>query len=407
MQTRLLPELLATDAGREADSILRACVHCGFCTATCPTYQVEGNELDSPRGRIYLLKNLLEGGDVSAHTRTHLDRCLQCRSCETTCPSGVNYHRLWDIGQQRLDQVLPRSVGERAFRRVLTAVLSRRRLFSLLASVGYSLRSFLPPSLRHHLPMRGEGMPVSSAERAERHVLLVQGCVQPGLTPDTVRGAQKVLHALGVDTRFATDEQCCGALEYHVQQTSGGLARARANIAAWEQALAAGAEAIITTATGCHSFVREYETLLADDPDYGPRAKAVLAKVYDIAEFLADEPLDTLALADPGRTVFHTPCSAQHGQNLQPVLQTVLARLGYQHPPVTDSHLCCGSAGTYSLFQPAMATTLRDRKLKSLQVSQPERILTANIGCQSHLASGSDRPVRHWVEDVARRLVTE
>lgn len=403
MQTALPAELLATDRGARADAILRSCVHCGFCLATCPTYQVLGSELDSPRGRIYLIKEMLEEKAVSAITRRHLDRCLTCRSCETTCPSGVDYHSLLDIGRYEIEQRAPRSLPVRSFRFLLRNILSRRRVFGPLLRLGQLFRPLLPGALKEHVTRRAVPLPEVSS-RHQRSMILVQGCVQPGLSPDTNRAAALLLDRLGISVVSVAAETCCGALGHHLNAQEQALEQARRNIDAWWPLLREGAEAIVMTASGCSVFVRDYPALLAADEVYGQRAREVVEKLRDISEVLLNEDLDALALtAAPGLS-WHCPCSAQHGQDLDKPVRKVLQRLGFELPPIRDAQLCCGSAGTYSLFEPGTATQLRQRKLSALEASGPDYIVTANIGCQTHLSAGAQVPVLHWVELLARHL---
>jgi glycolate oxidase iron-sulfur subunit len=403
MRTAFPLELLATDTGREADAILRACVHCGFCTATCPTYQVDANELDGPRGRIYLIKEMLEGAEVTAVTRTHLDRCLTCRSCETTCPSGVNYHRLLDIGRAEVEKLAPRPVWQRALRWSLVQFLSQRRLLTPAARLGRLSRLLLPPFLKGYFSQR-PALPSVVKPASNRRMILVQGCVQPGLSPDTNAATALVLARLGIETITVDAENCCGALAWHLSYQSQGLQQARNNVDAWWPLLEQGVEAIVMTASGCSSMVRDYASLLAADPDYAKRAAQVVAALRDVAEVLAAENLETLALPAPPRISWHCPCTAQHGQNLDAPVRSILQRLGFDLPVIADGHLCCGSAGTYSLLHPRMAGELRERKLANLEQSQPEFIVTANIGCQTHLGNGTATPVMHWIELLARHL---
>ena len=403
MQTFLPAEFLATDRGKEADSILRACVHCGFCTATCPTYQVLGNELDSPRGRIYLIKAMLEGEAVTALTRTHLDRCLGCQSCETTCPSGVNYHRLLDIGRAEVEQRVPRSPLARGLRWLLRRIMPYRQRFTPLLALGQLFRALLPGFLREHVPSRSRAIPVAVGQH-DRKVILVQGCVQPGLSPSTNAAAALVLDKLGIEAITVAAESCCGALSYHLNAQREGLDFARRNIDAWWPLVENGVEAIVMTASGCSNFVQDYGLLLKNDPEYARRAKKVAALLKDIAEVLNDEDLEVLQLDNSRRISWHCPCTAQHGQKLDGVTRAVLGRMGFDLPVIADAHLCCGSAGTNSLFQPAIAKALRERKLAALEASHPQQIVTANIGCQMHLGAGTDTPVVHWIELVARSI---
>jgi glycolate oxidase iron-sulfur subunit len=400
MQTSLPVDFLATDAGQQADSILRACVHCGFCTATCPTYQVLGNELDSPRGRIYLIKALLEGEAVTEITRTHLDRCLSCQSCETTCPSGVNYHRLLDIGRAEVERQVPRSLPQRGLRWLLRQIMPYRQRFTPLLRIGQLFRSLLPGLLQQHVPKQRARLQVAGGEHA-RKMILVQGCVQPGLSPNTNLATAQVLDALGIEAVNVTAETCCGAVSYHLNAQGEGLDFARRNIDAWWPLIEGGAEAIVMTATGCSNFVQEYDHLLRLDPAYARRAEKVVDLLRDISEVLLAENLESLAVSSKQRISWHCPCTAQHGQQLDQPTRAVLQRLGFELPVVADGHLCCGSAGTNSLLQPAIAETLRDRKLAALLASDPQLVVTANIGCQTHLAAGTQTPVVHWVELVA------
>lgn len=406
MKTEFSASLLATTAGREADEILRACVHCGFCTATCPTYQVLGNELDSPRGRIYLIKSMLEGEEATGITRQHLDRCLSCQACETTCPSDVNYHRLLDIGRQEIERRAPRPLFERLQRWALTQLMPYRRRFTPLLRMGQLFRSFVPAALRSHVPPRGERLKAPRVSHT-RKVILVQGCVQPGLSPNTNAATSRVLNALGIETVSVAAETCCGAMSYHTSAREQGLSFARRNIDAWMPLLDEGVEAIVMTASGCSNFVQDYKGLLKEDPLYAEAAKRVSELLLDVSQLLVNEDLETLQVNASKSISWHCPCTAQHGQKLDDVTRQVLGRLGFELPAVVDSHLCCGSAGTNSLFQPEIAQALRQRKLAALEATNPEQIVTANIGCQLHLGSGTDTPVTHWIELVARSMQRE
>jgi glycolate oxidase iron-sulfur subunit len=403
VKTEFSSEFLATEQGAEANRILRACVHCGFCNATCPTYQVEGNELDGPRGRIYLIKSMLEGDVATDITRTHLDRCLTCRACETTCPSGVDYHQLLDIGRQEIIRRAPRPWWQRLWRRLLVVFMSRRRLFTPALQLGRWFRFLLPASFKHYVPPSRKPIAVMPGA-GERQVILVQGCVQPGLSPDTNRSVASVLGRFGVAVQTVAAEQCCGAMAYHMDEQSRGLAQARANIDAWWPHIEQGAEAIVLSATGCSVFVKDYAHLLRNDPDYAERASRIVGLIRDVSEILAGKDLESLALQNTSSISWHCPCTAQHGQSLDETTQSVLRRLGFTVPAVTDSHLCCGSAGTYSLTQPRLATELRKRKLENLLASNPATVVTANIGCQVHLSGGTTVPVVHWIELLAREL---
>jgi len=403
MQTALPAELLATDRGQRADRILRACVHCGFCLATCPTYRVTGSELDSPRGRIYLIKAMLEGESASAVTRLHLDRCLTCRACETTCPSGVEYHRLLAIGREEIERRAPRPLAERLLRRCLRTVLPHRRRFAPLLRLGQSFRGLLPAALKEHVPPRRAALSVE-AGRHPRRVILVQGCVQPGLSPNTNAAAARVLDALGIEAVTVAAESCCGAMSYHLNAQREGREFARRNIDAWWPLIEEGVEAIVMTASGCGNFVGEYDRLLEREPRYGERARRVVGMLRDIAEVLVDEDLEPLRADAPAAVSWHCPCTARHGQNLDGPTREVLKRLGFSLPETVDAHLCCGSAGANSLLQPEISRALRRRRLAALEASEPDKIVTANVGCQIYLAAGTRTPVIHWIELVARSM---
>ena len=411
MQTRLADFIRDTPAGREADAILRACVHCGFCTATCPTYQLLGDELDGPRGRIYQIKELLEGAPVTAKTQLHLDRCLTCRSCETTCPSGVRYSRLLDIGRSVVADRVDRSVGARLKRSLLQRLLQTTWLFAPAYRFGQWLRPVLPGRLAAMvLPRRAPG--VRPAARGGRRMIALAGCVQPTMAPNINAAAARVLAALGISLIEAPRAGCCGALPFHLDDVEVARDLARRNIDAWCPLLEAGAEAIVITASGCGVQVRDYAHLLADDPDYASRAARVALLARDVSEIIAAEQpaLLTLLAALPPvameeqRIAFHAPCTLQHGQGIRGVVEALLAAAGYHLTMVPDSHLCCGSAGTYSVLQPELALRLRDNKLAALSSGRPELIVTANIGCLAHLQAGTALSVRHWIETLDARL---
>jgi glycolate oxidase iron-sulfur subunit len=401
MQTFIPEDVIATTHGADADHILRTCVHCGLCNATCPTYQLERNELDGPRGRIYLIKQMLEGEAVTAITRQHLDRCLVCQACETTCPSGVSYHQLLEIGRREIETRAPRPWRQRISRLLLRQLMSRRQLTLPLFALARLLRPLLPGALR--APPRRPALAVPAVQHTRR-VILVQGCVQPAMSPTTNQAAALVLDRLGISTLSLGGETCCGALAWHGGGEAQGAAQARRNIDAWWPQLEAGAEAILMTASGCSNFVQDYPRVLAHDPEYAERAVRVAGALVDIGQFLDGEDLSPLAPDTGTRISWHCPCTAQHGQSLDGPTRRVLERLGFDVPAVRDAHLCCGSAGSYSLFQPGWAAALRARKLENLEACNPEQIVTANIGCQAHLAAGTATPVVHWIELVARAL---
>ena len=404
MQTNLSEVAKRLPRAEEAERILRTCVHCGFCNATCPTYQLLGNELDGPRGRIYLMKQMLEGQPVTEATRLHLDRCLSCRNCETTCPSGVEYHSLLDIGRVVAAELAPRSLADRLQREALRAVLPRPTLFKALGSVGQAVRPLLPAKLADKLPRKVAAAGRRPAARHARRMLMLEGCVQPTLSPNTNAAAARVLDRLGISVAAAAEAGCCGAVDYHLDAHQAGLARARRNIDAWWPAIEAGAAAIVQTASGCGAFVKEYGKLLAQDPAYAAKAARVSELARDLVEVLRDEPLETLGRVDGKRLAFHCPCTLQHAQKLGGAVEAVLHRLGFELTAVPDAHLCCGSAGTYSITQPELSLKLRDNKLDALESGRPELIATANIGCQTHLDGAGRTPVRHWIELVDQAL---
>lgn len=404
MQTNLSEQAKTLPRAEEAESILRSCVHCGFCNATCPTYQLLGNELDGPRGRIYLIKQLLEGQDVTEKTQLHLDRCLTCRNCESTCPSGVTYHALLDIGRAEIERRVPRPAGERMLREGLRQVIPRPAVFDALLKTGRLARPFLPKALREKIPAQAVPAKPRPPARHARRMLMLEGCVQPSLSPNTNAAAARVLDRLGISIVNAPQAGCCGATDYHLNAQDAGLMRARRNIDAWWPAIEAGAQAIVQTASGCGAFVKEYGHLLSQDPNYALKAARVSELALDLVEVLGKESLEKLNLADRKRIAFHCPCTLQHAQKLGGAVESILTRLGYDLTNVPDAHLCCGSAGTYSITQPELSIRLRDRKLDALESGNPEMIVTANIGCQTHLAGANRTAVRHWIELVEDAL---
>ncbi|MDZ4190405.1 glycolate oxidase subunit GlcF [Ectopseudomonas chengduensis] len=404
MQTNLSEQAKRLPRAEEAERILRSCVHCGFCNATCPTYQLLGDELDGPRGRIYLIKQMLEGNEVTAKTQQHLDRCLTCRNCETTCPSGVQYHNLLDIGREVVEQAVPRPLNERLLRQGLRAVVPRPALFKTLTQTGLALRPLLPAALKAKLPREIRPAKPRPAQQHARRVLMLEGCVQPGLSPNTNAATARVLDRLGISVTPIREAGCCGAVDYHLNAQEAGLQRARQNIDAWWPAIEAGAEAIVQTASGCGAFVKDYGHLLASDPAYATKAARVSALAKDLVEVLQSEPLEQLQVRAEQRLAFHCPCTLQHAQKLGGAVEGVLTRLGFGLTAVPDSHLCCGSAGTYSLTQPALSRQLRDNKLNALESGKPDAIVTANIGCQTHLDGAGRTPVRHWIEIVEEAM---
>jgi len=412
MQTELAAWIRDTPAGQDADAILRRCVHCGFCTATCPTYQVLGDELDGPRGRIYLIKQVLEGAAPTRATQTHLDRCLTCRNCETTCPSGVQYGQLIDIGRAIVADKVRRPWRERLQRTLLRRGLTSP-FFAPALKLGRvlvrPLRGVLPNALAHKLqPARAPGA-IPSEARHPRKVLMLAGCVQPAMMPNIDAATRRVLDAIGISASVAPASGCCGALKFHLDDQDVARNQMRANIDAWLPLLDSGeAEAIVINASGCGAMVREYAHHLRHDAHYAARAERVVAHVRDIAEIVAPHAdalaakLDRSKIAQPA--AFHPPCTLQHWQALRPLTENLLTKLGFTLLPFPDPHLCCGSAGAYSMLQPALSRSLRDRKLAALTAGAPTRIVSANVGCISHLQSGTQTPVSHWVEAVDAAL---
>ncbi|MFP3873109.1 MAG: glycolate oxidase subunit GlcF [Thiohalophilus sp.] len=398
MQTNLSQEYLNTPQGQEANDILRACVHCGFCTATCPTYQLLGDELDGPRGRIYLIKQALEGNAVTHKTQQHLDRCLTCRACETTCPSGVRYGRLAEIGRELVEEKVKRGRFETLQRWALRKLVPYPKRFAPLVRAGNLFKPLLPAALRNKVPaMQSAG--ARPEARHPRRMLVLDGCVQSVSTPQTNVAAARVLDRLGIELISAGRAGCCGAVSHHLSAAEEGLDFMRNNIAAWWPHIEAGAEAIVITASGCGAMVKEYGDLLKHDPAWAAQAARVSELTQDISEVLRDEDLSQLDNhSDYSKVAFHSPCTLQHGQQLNGVVETILQNAGFTLTQVPDAHLCCGSAGTYSILQPVLSQQLLDNKLVALQSDEPDVIATANIGCQMHLASKAGKPVRHWIE---------
>jgi len=402
MQTDIAPEFAGTADGAEAEAILRKCVHCGFCTATCPTYQLLGDELDGPRGRIYLIKQVLEGHAPTRSTQLHLDRCLTCRNCETTCPSGVQYGNLVEIGRRIVDERVPRPAGERALRWTLKEGLTSPA-FGPAMKLGQAVRAALPAALKAKVPPPTGAQRWPTREHA-RKVLLLLGCVQPAMMPNINSATARVLDAAGIQTLVADEAGCCGAIRLHLNDRDGALDHMRRNIDAWWPLVQSGAvEAIVMNASGCGVTVKEYAHSLAHDPAYAKKASRIADLTRDLSELLPDlvEPLrPRLALPDSAaRIAFHPPCTLQHGQRLRGGVEAAMNALGFEvHVASNEAHLCCGSAGTYSVFHPDLANALRDRKLANLDELAPSVIASANIGCIQHLQSGTSTPVRHWVE---------
>ncbi|HEY0938975.1 MAG TPA: glycolate oxidase subunit GlcF [Steroidobacter sp.] len=404
MRTQLADFIKDTPEGKEAEEIVRRCVHCGFCTATCPTYQLLGDELDGPRGRIYLIKQVLEGFEPTQSTQLHLDRCLTCRACETTCPSGVQYGRLVDIGRGIVEQKVERPRGEQLARSALKHGLTSK-LFGPAMRAGQAVRSLLPESLRAKVPERRDAGAWPNRSHA-RKMLLPLGCVQPSMSPGIDVATARVLDALGIEA-VRTAPSCCGAIKHHLNDHAAALLEVKRNVDAWWPHVEAGIEAIVMNASGCGVMVKEYAHLLRHDPAYAAKAQRIVELTRDLAELLppqADVLMSKLQARSPERVIFHPPCTLQHGQKIRGVVERLLQDLGAEVLPLAESHLCCGSAGTYSVLQPELSKQLRDRKLAALQAAQPDVILSANIGCITHLASAARIPVRHWIEWLGGKL---
>jgi glycolate oxidase iron-sulfur subunit len=413
MQTNLAPEFANTAAGIEAESILRKCVHCGFCLATCPTYNLLGDELDSPRGRIYLMKQVLEGAAPTEKTQLHLDRCLTCRACETTCPSGVQYGRLVDIGREIVERKVGRPTGAALARSVLKHALPQTTLFSLGLTIGRAVKPLLPAMLAKKITDKREPG-VWPAARHARKMLVLQGCVQPAMAPSINAATARVLDALGISLITAANAGCCGAIPHHLNDTERGHAMMKQNIDAWWPAIEAGAEAIVVTASGCGTMVEEYGHMLRDDVAYKDKAARVSALFRDVSQVVAGESialekrLRERSAETKSKVAFHSPCSLQHGLKIKGVVESLLRAAGYTLTQVPDGHLCCGSAGTYSLLQPALSQQLLANKVRALESGKPDMVATANIGCLAHIEGGlyasSSIPIRHWVELIDAKL---
>ena len=411
METHLADFIKHTTAGREAEEILRRCVHCGFCTATCPTYQLLGDELDGPRGRIYLIKQVLEGVEPTEKTRLHLDRCLSCRSCETTCPSGVQYTRLLDIGREVVESKVPRTGSDAFMRGALRNLIPRSTLFGAAMKMGQAVRLLLPGVLRAKVPPLSSAGPAPRRSHARKMIALA-GCVQPSMYPNINGATARVLDRLGIEMVEPAGAGCCGAVRAHLNATEGARDDARRNIDVWWPLLEGGAEWLVMTASGCGSHVLEYAHLLQDDPDYALKAARVVLATRDISEVIAAEAAGLAPLLQACHPLpegeralaFHSPCSLQHGLKIRGTVESLLTEAGYTLTAVADSHLCCGSAGTYSVLQPALSQRLLDNKLGALSAGGPAAIASANVGCIGHMQGATDLPVKHWIEVLDARL---
>ena len=405
-----------TPAGREAGAILRSCVHCGFCLPSCPTYQLLGDELDSPRGRIYLMKQLLEGQPVTARTQLHLDRCLGCRACESACPSGVQYGRLLDFGRALTEERVTREPGTGLKRYLLRKIMPYASRARALVNIARIARPLLPPSLSRQLPRRARRQSAWPPARHTRRVLLLEGCVQPALAGAISPAAARVLDRLGISAVRVAGSGCCGALAHHLSAHEESLAQIKSNIDALWPHVETGVEAVVMTASACSYMLSDYGRLLQDDPHYGARAARIASLARDISQVVAAEAaaltaaLRRAARAQPGgvapatRVAFQAPCSLQHALKVLGVVEPLLLGAGFTLTPVSDGQRCCGSAGTYSILQPELSLRLLQSKVAALESGSPDVIATANIGCLNHIRGGTSVPVRHWIELIAERL---
>ncbi|VAW70451.1 Glycolate dehydrogenase, iron-sulfur subunit GlcF [hydrothermal vent metagenome] len=408
MQTNLTKAFLETPQGQQAESILRACVHCGFCTATCPTYQLLGDELDGPRGRIYLIKQVLEGQKPSKKTRTHLDRCLTCRACETTCPSGVQYAKLLDIGREIVEHQVPRSYFEKFQRYLLRKVIPYSSRFALLLKAGQIIKPVLATSLQKKIP-ETQAAGVWPKHHHPRKMLILAGCAQQVVAKQTNISSARVLSHLGIELIQVKETGCCGAVSLHLSASDEARIFIKQNINAWWPYIEQGIEAIVSTASGCGVMLKDYAKLLSDDTEYAEKAIKISELTKDISEVLQQEitlPENALSIKQPAgiKVSFHSPCTLQHGLQLNDIVEAILSRCGYELTRVEDSHLCCGSAGTYSILQKSLSNQLLGNKIKNLEHQQPDVIATANIGCQMHLSTAAKTPVLHWIELVEKTL---
>lgn len=412
MQTKLADFIRNSPQGQEADAILRSCVHCGFCLATCPTYQILGDELDSPRGRIYLMKQMLEGQPVTQKTQLHLDRCLTCRACETTCPSGVRYGELVDISRDMLEKQVKRDARSDVLRYMLRKILPNALVFNLLVKAGQAVRPFLPERFKKTIPVKPKPAKKWPVADHVRKMLVLDGCVQPALAPNINAATARVLDNLGISLIKGDNAGCCGAVAFHLNAQQEGLDYMRRNIDAWWSWIEREKiEAIVVTASGCGVTVKEYGQLLRHDPAYAGKAARISALAKDISEILLAELENIERLMNKQNTnsektklSFHSPCTLQHGMKIRGVVEKILIAAGFDLTVVPNAHLCCGSAGTYSILQPELSQQLLKNKLTALESDKPDRIATANIGCLMHLQGGTETSVKHWIELVDERL---
>ena len=407
MHTKLSKNFKDTLQGDIASKVIAKCVHCGFCNATCPTYQLLGDELDGPRGRIYQMKQVFEGAPPTAELALHLDRCLSCRNCETTCPSGVEYHKLLDVSRGIIEQQVPRGNLEKSQKWLLTTFLSRRQIMTPVLRCAQILRAIMPAAIKKNIPVK-QTIGERPSNHHPRRMLILEGCVQPGMKPLTNCAAARVLDRLGITAVKELHDGCCGALSFHLNAQDQARQQMRRNIDAWWPHVEAGVEAIISTASGCGVMIKDYADVLVDDQDYAQKARHISALTKDLSQVISGEDLDVFKLKNDVNNkraiAFHSPCTLQHGQQLTGLVESILKRCGFKLTPIADSHLCCGSAGTYSIFQKELSSQLLDNKIKAIKTGKPQYIATANIGCQLHLESASQLPVVHWIELLDRQF---
>lgn len=415
MQTNLADLVKDTREGKEADAILRTCVHCGFCLATCPTYQLLDDELDSPRGRIYLMKEVLEGRVATQKTQLHLDRCLTCRACETACPSGVRYGKLIDICRNVVEKQVERSVKTKIVRYTLRQILPNLNVFMVFLRIGQAVRSLLPKEIRGLIPSKSRNAGIWPPARHKRKMLVLDGCVQPSIAPNINTATARILDKIGISLIKVEKENCCGAISYHLNAQQEGLDYMRHNIDAWwpycDNNVAHGVEAIVMTASGCGVTVKEYGNYLINDPIYSEKAVRISELTKDISEILEDEAEQLIPLfsnvescTKRSKLAFHSPCTLQHGLQINGVVENILTTAGFNLTFVQNSHICCGSAGTYSILQPKLSKQLLRNKIKILESDKPDQIVTANIGCLAHLQSGTSLIIKHWIEVLDEKL---
>lgn len=401
MQTKIEKTFLESEKGQLADKILRTCVHCGFCTATCPTYQILGDELDGPRGRIYQIKEMLEGAKVTKETLNHLDRCLTCRACETTCPSGVEYGHLLEIGRSEVEKRVKRTLSQQVLRKILLLILPNPKRFNVLLKLGQLFRPLLPKIVKSQIPRKVTLVTIPHKEH-KRKMLLLDGCVQPALSPEINHATRNVLNTL--DIELVTLSGCCGAINQHLSDEENALVIIKDNIDRIISKLDSGFDGIVITASGCGAMFKDYPHLLRNNENYKEKAKRVAAKTFDLTEVIDTDELKKKLEISNTNIAIHTPCTLQHAQKLPSNIENIMSDCGYQLSQIKDKHLCCGSAGTYSITQPKLSEQLREQRLTGLMIGKPDLIVTANIGCLHHLNSGSSVPVHHWIEVIANDI---